>query len=120
MSWDYKQVIVVRSDVKMSPAKIAVQVAHASVSAIHNMKDDAVYEKWFNGGQHQKKVVLRVDDYDCLMYLYQRCVDAGLPCALIRDAGRTEIEPGTVTCLGIGPSDEDSINKVTSHLSLYR
>src|SRR3989338_9384657 len=44
--------------------------------------------------------------------------DAGIVCALITDAGRTTVEPGTVTCLGIGPDKDEKIDKIISNLKL--
>ncbi|CAF1543725.1 unnamed protein product, partial [Rotaria sordida] len=38
---------------------------------------------------------------------------------LIRDAGRTQIEPGSKTVLGIGPAPSKLINEITRHLKLY-
>jgi PTH2 family peptidyl-tRNA hydrolase len=43
---------------------------------------------------------------------------AGLPVELIRDAGRTQVEPGTVTCCAVGPADSARIDAVTGELSL--
>ncbi len=110
-----KQVIVVCGDVKMSPGKLAAQVSHGSVEAVlRSHKDDI--KKWRDEGM--KKVVLKVKDKKELYKLKLACEDAGLVCALITDAGHTEIDPGTVTCLGIGPASDEKINEVAGKLSM--
>ena len=38
---------------------------------------------------------------------------------IITDAGHTEVPPGTVTCIGIGPAEEHVIDAVTGKLQLY-
>ena len=44
--------------------------------------------------------------------------DNGLKTALIQDAGHTVVEPGTITCLGIGPDEEEKINGITGKLKM--
>jgi peptidyl-tRNA hydrolase len=39
---------------------------------------------------------------------------------LVRDAGRTVVEAGTPTCVGIGPAEPDRIDAVTGTLKLAR
>jgi len=66
------------------------------------------------------KIVLRCESSTELAELEAQAKAAGLPCALIRDAGRTVIAEGTVTCLGIGPSSEAAFLPLTGELKLVR
>ncbi|MDF2957489.1 MAG: Peptidyl-tRNA hydrolase [Candidatus Alkanophagales archaeon MCA70_species_1] len=112
---EYKQCIVVRGDLKLSKGKLAAQVAHAAVSSYEKASRRAK-RLWLRGGQ--KKVVLKVRTLDELLELKRRAEALKLPCALIRDAGRTEIPEGTVTALGIGPAKASEIDKITGKLPL--
>ncbi len=113
----FKQVIVVRKDIRMSPGKLAVQVAHASLEAF--LKAQKTHpewcELWLREGQ--KKVVLEIPSKEALLALYES-LKPSLPAALVIDAGRTELEPGTITCLGIGPAPEPEIDRFTGRLKL--
>ncbi len=110
-----KQVIVVRSDVKMSPGKLAAQVAHASLEAYKKARKDDVSDWELEGG---KKVVLKAAGDKELSELLAKARAEHLPCALITDAGHTELPPGTVTTLGIGPAEDARIDKVTGALGM--
>ena len=110
-----KQVILVRSDLKLPKGKLAAQVSHASLEAALKSKSMTVKE-WQEDGA--KKVVLKVADEKELRGFEKRASDAGLASALIADAGRTVLEPGTITCLGIGPDDEEKIDKITGNLKM--
>ncbi len=111
----YKQVILVRQDLKLPKGKLAVQSAHASSSALIKSHKDYIKE-WHSEGM--KKVVLKVKDLDELLKYKQEAEDLGLVTALIEDAGKTVVAPGTVTCLGIGPDKEDKIDKVSGKLKM--
>ena len=115
---EVKQVIVVRSDLNLSVGKLAVQVAHASVEASEaaRLRYPDVWRLWRSRGC--KKVVLKCRDLSELEFLYRKAVSLSLPSALIQDAGLTEVPPGTVTALGIGPYYSDVIDKVTGRLPL--
>jgi len=111
----YKQCIITRDDLKLSKGKLAVQVAHAAVSACE-LADEEVRVAWKKEGQ--KKVVLRVEKLQDLIELKQKAEEHKLPVALIQDAGLTELPPGTITVLGIGPAKSEELDKITGHLKL--
>lgn len=112
---EYKQCIVVRDDLKLSKGKLAVQVAHAAVSS-YESADEEARKAWKDGGQ--KKVVLRVASLQELFELKEIARKHSLPAVLITDAGLTEVPPGTITVLGIGPAEVSELDKVTGHLKL--
>jgi peptidyl-tRNA hydrolase, PTH2 family len=113
-----KQAIVVRTDIKMGKGKLAAQVAHASLSAAEAAMErrSEWYHEWKDGGQ--AKIVLKVQSEEELQDLFRKAKSAKLPASLIHDRGLTQLEPGTVTCLGIGPGPEDEIDGLTGKLRL--
>jgi PTH2 family peptidyl-tRNA hydrolase len=111
-----KQAIVVRTDIGMGTGKLAAQVAHASLSAYEDA-DERTRRAWKGDGQ--KKVVLKGKSEATLFELADVAESAGLPNAVIRDAGHTQLEPGTVTALAVGPGEDDAVDRVTGDLSLY-
>jgi len=110
-----KQVIVVRRDLKLPRGKLAAQASHASVEAALK-SNSSVVETWRKIGM--KKAVLRVDNLDELLEIKKKARSYKLVSALIIDAGHTVLEPGTITCLGIGPDSEEKIDKVTGSLKM--
>lgn len=113
-----KQAIVVRTDLRMGKGKLAAQVAHASLSAVEEAMERRSdwFDEWKREGQ--AKIVLKVNGEEALHELYKRARAAKLPAALIEDKGLTQLEPGTVTCLGIGPGPEDQLDRITGKLKL--
>ncbi|WP_247728340.1 peptidyl-tRNA hydrolase Pth2 [Halovivax limisalsi] len=111
-----KQAIVARTDVGMGTGKLAAQVAHASLSA-YEKADERDRRAWKTGGQ--KKIVLKGSGERELHELASIADREGLANAIIRDAGHTQLEPGTVTALAVGPGPEDAVDRVTGDLSLF-
>lgn len=114
----YKQVIAVRKDLDISKGKTATQVGHAAVSAAEEARKhhSKWWIAWLNEGQ--RKIVVKVNSEKELLRLKDEAEEVGLPYALIEDRGLTEIPPGTITCLGIGPAPADKVDKITGKLSL--
>lgn len=113
----YKQVIIVRKDLGMTEGKLAAQACHGAVSVLSKTKK-IIVESWEKSGQ--KKVILQAKDLDQLMKLREKCAKMRLPCAIVADAGLTELTPGTITVLAIGPDKEEKIDKITGSLPLLK
>lgn len=115
---EFKQCIVVRDDLKLSAGKLAVQVAHAAVMAVERAERShrSVVSSWKSEGQ--KKVVLKVGTAQDLFRLREEAERAGIPSAIVADAGLTEIPAGTITALGLGPAPNKQMDKVTEKLKL--
>jgi PTH2 family peptidyl-tRNA hydrolase len=116
--FDFKQVIAVRVDLSMGKGKIAVQVGHAAVSAAEEARKTYPkwYREWFNEGQC--KVAVKVESVESLLELKKAADRMKLPQSLITDRGLTQLPPGTVTCLGIGPAPSVKVDKITGRLPL--
>lgn len=144
-----KQVIVMRSDLGMRKGKMIAQGAHASMKVFLDRGDtgyvleanlaslfkldvenpegstkgmlisDLTPEMvaWVNG--RFTKVCVQVKSEQELLDIVSKAEAAGLPVALIQDAGATEFHGvPTYTCCAIGPASAETIDPITGHLSL--
>jgi peptidyl-tRNA hydrolase, PTH2 family len=116
--FEYKQVIIFRSDLKLGKGKIAAQAGHAAVSAAEEARKRhrTWWETWLFEGQ--RKIAVKVKDEKELLEFESQAKDLDLPTALIVDRGLTQVPEGTVTCLGIGPAPEGLVDKLTGKLKL--
>lgn len=111
-----KQAIIIRRDLKMSCGKIAGQCCHASIRALFFHDNDDCIMKWFKEGE--TKVVLKVRSEEELEMVMDRCREKGLPYADVHDLGKTQIEAGTLTAVGIGPYPDEVIDGLVGDLKL--
>lgn len=116
--FEYKMVVAVRRDIKLSPGKTAAQVGHACVNLVLSERNRKrkEFHAWLEEGQ--KKVVVKVGSLKELYALKEAAEERDLPTTVVQDAGLTEVEPGTITCLGIGPGALKDIDPVTGDLAL--
>jgi len=122
-AWDgesCKMVIVVRSDLPMGRGKTAAQCAHAALECcrqtFNNKKRQLMFESWLRNGQ--PKIVVKIPNEEELLTLANKAQRAGLITAIIKDAGLTQIKPGTITVVGIGPGSNEVIDSLTTRLRL--
>lgn len=119
---ELKQAIVIRKDLDMGKGKAAAQAAHAACEAVMTaLRQGGQWARWVQEWleQGQKKVVLRAESREHLEQLYQQAVSMGLPVSIIEDAGLTQLPPGTVTAIAIGPAPAELVDRITGNLKLY-
>lgn len=118
--------LVVRSDLSMSPGKVAAQVGHGVQLAIRrsevrNVVDDSYTLRDWEAGDYAK-VVLAGDKRDFEKLCKLASEDATLANSMVRvvDNGRTEIPAGSFTCLAFVPMRKSEAKKWVGRLRLYR
>lgn len=113
-----KQAIIVRRDLKMDKGKLAVQVAHASLSSalLVQKKSPKIFREWIDFGQ--KKITLKAENTAELRELKKRAASLRIQSVMIKDAGLTQLSPGTTTALGIGPAENEKIDRIIGELQL--
>lgn len=115
----FKQVIVIRKDLKMSKGKLAAQACHASIGSYRKaMKSNPSKTKeWLHQGG--KKVILWAKDKEELKTI-KKDASSKIPAKEIIDSGYTELEPGTKTAIGLGPWEEEELDKYTGKLKAVK
>ncbi len=116
--FEYKQGLIVRLDLKMGRGKIAVQCAHAAVSAAEEarLRFPEWWKHWIEEGQ--AKIALKVSDLDSLLRLEFDAKSKHIPFCIVKDRGLTQVQPGTITCLGVGPAPSHVLDGLTGDLPL--
>ncbi|KAJ3206427.1 Peptidyl-tRNA hydrolase protein 2, mitochondrial [Dinochytrium kinnereticum] len=115
----WEQILCVRTDLEMGKGKVAAQCCHATLAAYNEMmqRDPEGLKRWERHGQ--PKITLKCPSEDELIKLQQKAQSLGIVAKVIRDAGRTQIAPGSKTVLAVGPAPKDRVDEVTGHLKLY-
>ena len=119
-----KQVIVLRKDLNMRKGKMISQGCHASLNAYFDAVKQPHSVQHTNATvwltvDNMTKICVSVDSEQELLDVYNKAGQAGLPCALIMDAGKTEFNGvPTLTSCAIGPALAEDIDKITSSLKL--
>jgi len=115
---EIKQAIIIRTDLSMSRGKMVAQGSHASLMSYFEAarKDRKVAEAWIAEGE--KKIVLKSGSEEDLKKLHAAFKFKGIPSTLVTDAGLTEVPPGTITALGVGPWMGTEIDRFTKPLKL--
>lgn len=135
----YKQIIIVRKDLDMSPGKLAAQVSHGSMAFlscfirnntdldghVDGYIDKNIFHNWIN--ESFTKCVLKAKNRNQLLKAKTMAEDLGMvedkDFWLIKDNCRTELEPEedgrTLTCIGFRPMNSEIIDKIGKKYQLY-
>ncbi|KAH9586745.1 Peptidyl-tRNA hydrolase [Trypanosoma melophagium] len=140
-----KMTLVVRKDLKMGTGKIAAQCAHAAVAVVEDINSrrhtatittrgengvnpsaceaaelNGEWVSWLDAWKFagSTKVALQCESEERLMEALWAAKRESLPHALIRDAGRTQIAPGSKTVLAVGPAPVSLVDRVTGNFKL--
>lgn len=135
----YKQIIIARKDLNMSPGKLAAQVSHGSMAFLswfirNNVDEDGhidawvdvgIYEQWING--EFTKCVLQAKNKNQLLKAKTMAEELGMVEGedfwLIHDNCHTELEPEedgrTLTVIGFKPMDSEVVDKIGKKYHLY-
>ena len=97
--------------------KIAAQCAHGALKA-YLISPDTLKQSWTFQGQ--TTVVTQIDSLEELRSLFEKGKSLGLPVAIIRDAGRTQVARGTETVVAIGLGPISLVDQVTGKLPLMK
>ncbi|KAK4878259.1 hypothetical protein RN001_010765 [Aquatica leii] len=116
---EYRLILAVRNDLKMQKGKVAAQCGHASVAAYakalkHKPK---TLSRWMQFGG--TKITVRIESEGELLELEKVAKSNDVLSSIVRDAGQTQVAPGTRTVIAIGPAPKSQLDEITGHLKLY-
>lgn len=98
---DLRMYILVNANMSIGAGKLAAQVGHAVQLYVHYFHAEEIYSRYMRG--RIKKIILFAP-LEVLEKIEKE--ETGI---VIRDAGFTELEPNTLTCVNIGILDKNNI-----------
>lgn len=122
---EVRMALVIRQDLSMSKGKIASQCCHAALACYRLIATDPsrdsynpeLTSRWLYHGQ--AKITLKCPDKETMDLLFAKALSLGVNSYVVHDAGRTQIEAGSATVLGLGPAPKAVLDEITGELKLY-
>ena len=65
-----------------------------------------------------RKICVKAPKTEDLVAAYKKAKELGLPCHLVRDAGHTQVAPGSITVCGMGPATGKHLDLISGKLKL--
>ena len=105
--------IAINKEIDITPGTLAEQVGHAIAAYIYHCNDKQLLDDYMNN--NQTKVLLACSQNKLEKYEQEGYIS-------VRDAGKTELEPNTLTCVNLGIYDKDlnEVPKFIKRLQLYK
>lgn len=115
-----KMVLCVRRDLGMSAGKQCAQCCHAAVALTDSVVMGRMlsWKQRWNNENGSAKIILGVDDEEQLLRIAEHAAALSLPFHVVQDAGRTQVDAGTRTVVGLGPAPASMIDTITGQLAL--
>ncbi len=117
---ELKMWLAVRQDIKMSKGKLAAQSGHAYgdlyVAALTHVPE--LFQQY--QAHATPKITVKAKNADAIDRIAAECLKANICYETVRDAGRSELEPGTVTVVAFGPAYFDELPKFLQRLQVMR
>lgn len=109
----------------MGKGKIVAQALHGEVyymmavkNALCDSEKKVTFKKWASEeGGLMKKVVLKATE-DEMKDIISKLREINVWYFLVHDAGLTQVEPGSFTCLAVEPLEENMSDELFRHLKL--
>lgn len=129
--------MAIRGDLKMQKGKVAAQCGHASVGAYAKAVKDKpkTVKRWLRFGKNTilqfvvhkficvvsggTKITVKIDSESELLELEKCARKEDVLSCIVRDAGQTQVAPGSRTVIAIGPAPKSVLDRITGHLKLY-
>ncbi|KAH1011072.1 peptidyl-tRNA hydrolase 2, mitochondrial isoform X2 [Dendroctonus ponderosae] len=115
---NFRLMLGIRNDLKMQKGKVAAQCGHAAMAAYaKTLNIPKLLKRWRKSGT--AKIAVRVDSEEQLLELEKNAKKLNILTSVVRDAGQTQVAPGSRTVIAIGPAPKKVLDKITGHLKLY-
>lgn len=128
-----KMVLLVRQDIKgATKGKMMAQCAHASLLAYTSIAERSKRRPGDKALQQQRawlkrwldigcaKIALQCPTLDEAKRLRSEARAINVPAVAVHDAGRTQVDSGTLTVIALGPAPAALVDQVSGHLRLVR
>lgn len=112
--------LLIRADLNMPKGKIAAQAGHAVQLVIRNVEcaGDPQSMDWlrqWEAGSYAK-IALRLNGHDWFAWMKNAMHD--IIYATVVDEGRTAVEPGTMTAVGLQPMPRSRVQEIVGKMKL--